>query len=332
MSDKPGNYEAQKLASEAWTDPTTDAAKLLPCPPWRSMKTAPLDETPVLLHTACHGIVEAWYSPGHWEDYHEGREYYGAQWVCADDAFQIEVEEIPEEEGGLHHGTATAWMPLVPANTRPQPAPPAGEPDWQAIVNELDQVFRQHHTDADVMAILKKRLSLAARPKVENTEIVAHIALLRMLGCVGGPLDHAAVRKAADLLERLAQQQRRECDLWVLQYKRAEAAEAKLSVLTAADVTRVKDISRLTIERDEARENMAEREAELAQMQRERDGEREAREKASDALRAKDEAMGVLIKIAGPEACQRAMDTLDERHAARQQQKASAEPTEREGE
>jgi hypothetical protein len=69
-------------------------------------------ETHILLFTTCHGIVEAWFSPGQWHDYHEGREYDGPVWVCADDAFQIEIEEIPPEYGGFHHGTATHWMPL----------------------------------------------------------------------------------------------------------------------------------------------------------------------------------------------------------------------------
>lgn len=83
-------------------------------PGWRLIATAPRDGTHVLLFTTCHGQVEAWFSPGEWSDHHEyGRQYDGAAWVCADDAFQIEVEEIPEAEGGPYHdGTATHWMPL----------------------------------------------------------------------------------------------------------------------------------------------------------------------------------------------------------------------------
>lgn len=84
---------------------------------WQPISTAPLDGTHVLLFTTTHGMVEAWFAPGEWHDYLEGREYDGPAWVCGDDAFQIEIEELPEEYGGLHHGAATHWMPL--------PEPPA---------------------------------------------------------------------------------------------------------------------------------------------------------------------------------------------------------------
>ncbi len=77
---------------------------------WQPMDTAPRDETHVLLFTTDHGQVEAWFACGEWHDYLEGREYDGPSWVCADDAFQIEIEELP---GGLFYdGTATAWRPL----------------------------------------------------------------------------------------------------------------------------------------------------------------------------------------------------------------------------
>lgn len=86
---------------------------------WRPISEAPRDGTHVLLFTTCHGVVEAWFAPGEWSDnMPEGpREYSGSVWVCADDAFQIEVEELPIEQGGFHHGTATHWQPLA--------APPA---------------------------------------------------------------------------------------------------------------------------------------------------------------------------------------------------------------
>ena len=87
---------------------------------WQPMSTAPRDnETPVLLFTTDHGIVQAWFSPGQWYEHQEGRDYEGAVWVCGDDAFQIEVEEYVEAEGAeypFHDGTAKAWaeMPNLP--------------------------------------------------------------------------------------------------------------------------------------------------------------------------------------------------------------------------
>lgn len=79
---------------------------------WRPIRTAPKDGRPVLLLTKSYGVVEAWFSQGEWEDHHEyGRLYSGPMWVCADDQFQIEVEETPD---GHLHGGATHWMPLPP--------------------------------------------------------------------------------------------------------------------------------------------------------------------------------------------------------------------------
>ena len=75
---------------------------------WRPIETAPRDETPILIYTTCHGVVEAWYHAGSWNQHHESPEYDGAVWVCADDAFQIEVEETTPP----CDGTATHWMPL----------------------------------------------------------------------------------------------------------------------------------------------------------------------------------------------------------------------------
>lgn len=78
---------------------------------WHSMKDAPRDGTSVLLFTTCHGQVEAWFAPSEWEDHYEyGRQYTAAAWICADDAFQIEVEETPE---GYLDGTATHWTSLM---------------------------------------------------------------------------------------------------------------------------------------------------------------------------------------------------------------------------
>jgi hypothetical protein len=84
---------------------------------WYTMESAPRSESPhVLLYTTDHGQIEAWFAKGEWVGYPEGREYNGPSWVCGDDMFQIEVEELPVEEmpGGYHDGTAVAWRPLHP--------------------------------------------------------------------------------------------------------------------------------------------------------------------------------------------------------------------------
>lgn len=64
--------------------------------------------------------------------------------------------ELPTHKYEHYNFATNQFMPGI------QPAPPEGEPDWQSMVNELDQVFCQHHTDADVIAILKKRFGLMA--------------------------------------------------------------------------------------------------------------------------------------------------------------------------
>lgn len=71
------------------------------------MESAPLDGTEILLLTKI-GIVSAWFAKGEWTEHFEtGREYTGAQWICYDDAFQIEVEET--EHGNFSE--AIGWMP-----------------------------------------------------------------------------------------------------------------------------------------------------------------------------------------------------------------------------
>lgn len=89
---------------------------------WQPIKTAPTDGVPVLLFTKSHGVVEAWFDAAKIENHYEyGPQYDGPVWVCADDAFQIEVEDCGEH--GLHHGTATHWMPL------PEPPEPKDTPN-----------------------------------------------------------------------------------------------------------------------------------------------------------------------------------------------------------
>jgi hypothetical protein len=82
---------------------------------WEAMETAPRDGTPILLFTASYGIVEAWFHPGEWDNNWEIREYSGPDWICADDKFQITVEEYRDENGVLqyHDGEALAWRPLL---------------------------------------------------------------------------------------------------------------------------------------------------------------------------------------------------------------------------
>ena len=87
---------------------------------WQPIETAPRDGTSVLLFTACHGITQAWFSAGEWEEHYEyGPQYNGPVWVCADDAFQIEVEEMGPDVDDMHHGTATHWQPLPPPPETP---------------------------------------------------------------------------------------------------------------------------------------------------------------------------------------------------------------------
>lgn len=81
---------------------------------WLPIATAPMDGTHILILTNDYGAVEAWFAEGEWSSGtpESPREYSGPVWVCADDKFQCEIEEIPPEHGGLHHGTVTHWMPL----------------------------------------------------------------------------------------------------------------------------------------------------------------------------------------------------------------------------
>lgn len=93
---------------------------------WRDMQTVPLvDDAPILLLTSYNGVTEARYSPGYWTDHHEGREYSGPVWVCGDDEWQIEIEEISKDPSEWRHGSALGWLPrsALPA---PPAAPEAG--------------------------------------------------------------------------------------------------------------------------------------------------------------------------------------------------------------
>ena len=60
--------------------------------------------------------VEARYSGGSWSEDTpiNPAEYDGAVWVCFDDKFQIEIEEITSNPANWNHGQATHWRDLTP--------------------------------------------------------------------------------------------------------------------------------------------------------------------------------------------------------------------------
>ncbi len=60
---------------------------------------APFDGNPVLVKTHI-GVVEAWWEQGRLTETQEGTEADGFCWVCYDDAFQLELDEV------------RWWMPL----------------------------------------------------------------------------------------------------------------------------------------------------------------------------------------------------------------------------
>lgn len=85
-------------------------------PKWLDMKCAPRDGSNILLLTNT-GVVSAWYKPGSWSDDTpiSPREYDGPVWICYDDAFQIEIEELPD---GEHAPEIKGWLPLMIVNVR----------------------------------------------------------------------------------------------------------------------------------------------------------------------------------------------------------------------
>lgn len=109
-----------------YADRATLLAHIHAGPTWRTINTVPLvPDEPLLLLSRIHGVVEAWYSPGYWseETPDHPREYSGPAWVCGDDAFQIEIEEIGRDPANWHHGEAIGWLPRSVL-----PAPPADAP------------------------------------------------------------------------------------------------------------------------------------------------------------------------------------------------------------
>lgn len=74
---------------------------------WQPMETAPRDQSEILLLTTA-GIVSAWYEKPSKVETMDGTEYEGDQWICYDDAFQIE-----NDGGGI-----LGWMPIPDHLTR----------------------------------------------------------------------------------------------------------------------------------------------------------------------------------------------------------------------
>lgn len=81
---------------------------------WQPIATAPRDGTDIMIYSHHHGITQAHFSAGYWSEAtpDHDREYSSAAWVCGDDAWQIEIEEVSANE--FHDGEATHWMPLPP--------------------------------------------------------------------------------------------------------------------------------------------------------------------------------------------------------------------------
>jgi hypothetical protein len=95
---------------------------------WQPIATAPLDESDILIRV--YGmVVQARYSPGIWSNDtpNHAREYSGAVWVCFDDAFQLDIEEISDDTSQWDHGPVTHWQPL--------PAPPPAPTDTGAALD-----------------------------------------------------------------------------------------------------------------------------------------------------------------------------------------------------
>lgn len=158
---------------------------------------------------------------------------------------------IHVKEDATHHAIY-CWNRR--ANTRPQPAPPEGEPDLRRRLDEMYVIYGAAHAalsklgvpamNGEIVIELEeriRRLGLAARPKVEDAD--ADVATLcdelRRPSGIGEPLDHAAMSKAADLLERLATKvtslEARDLG-WSLQCQEAESNLADLEAeLAKAD-------------------------------------------------------------------------------------------------
>lgn len=141
MTDKPLNFAERlvrnrieastgvrydRLVGSAFVEPTppftnhgispraAEVAK--PDPIWRPMTDIGwIDGSDVVL--LAHDMeVQARYSPGEWSEDTpvSPREYSGAVWVCFDDQFQFEIEEISHNPEEWLHGPVTHWRRLTP--------------------------------------------------------------------------------------------------------------------------------------------------------------------------------------------------------------------------
>lgn len=104
---------------------------------WKPMKTAPRNETNVLLLTTTYGVVEAYYAPLCTYETMDGPDADGAVWVCADDQFQIEVEEFSDDNLDIHYhdGEAIGWLPR---NILPIYEPETKEPEIEDTSVKID--------------------------------------------------------------------------------------------------------------------------------------------------------------------------------------------------
>lgn len=82
---------------------------------WQPMETAPRDGTEILLKTTT-GIVSAWFDPPRVvDDYFNGPDVEGCQWICYDDEFQILVEWWSDNQPCPYidsSGGIVGWMPI----------------------------------------------------------------------------------------------------------------------------------------------------------------------------------------------------------------------------
>lgn len=162
------------------TDPTADDAKLLPCPTFWVVER-----------------FENERSAGYWSGGNSR-------------AFLTDIEKAVHfcrrEDAmwtiiGWHWGDVQITEHAYVENTRPQPAPPAGEPDWEQVIEQAFFVLsiktlNRDEFRAELIALARHAYGLAARPKVDDAEVEAAITYLG---------DEVPEEKAiADLLERLA--------------------------------------------------------------------------------------------------------------------------------
>lgn len=254
------------------------------------------------------------------------------------------------------------------SNTRPQPAPPAGEPDF---MRDAETFARKENAPFGVERLLRQfgqrmyRLGLAAQPKVEDAEVAEFIAVLRL-----APADLSGAniawfdrcRKAADLLERLAGELAEvtvDRDEWKQQHENLVGVRQTDIANLAAKIddlkreldrrkgdprTRLHNLCEaLQEDLDKSpytREEWEQVDREIVELQHKlratvaKLAEREAELAKADAVIAEYVRDDVIFD-AEKEPTLKTFDNQREaqrRHAARQQQKASAEPTEREEE